>query len=217
MQPNDKGPYIVIVIFALFVLAGFYMMFDKNNTLSTDVKNLELQLALKNQTPAQEAKEQDKSPIMPDHTSEATTTPTPAPTPELQAIIIPTAIIFDTPSSPLLQPQSTITVTVESVSKTDDGTITLAIKGFTKNATSYTAFEPGSLFELLIPEGENQKPLQVVGQFNSIPPKSVSAGKIVFKIDPSLTTPILQVGSGDATTYYELNFTKKTYKETEVG
>ena len=211
MNKDDHTIYVIFFIFVLFILAGFYLIFDKLGGLRTDFQNLELQmqlLAQKESTPAQLNETPPPSENPP---------PVQNPPPNNQDIVIPTAIIFETQSSPLLQPQTKITITVENMTKTSDGTLTLNIKAFSNEANSYSALEPRDLFELINLEGENQRPLQVSGQFNSIPPKNSAAGSLIFKIAPSLDRIILQVGSGESLKFYEFNFTRKTYKETVIG
>lgn len=221
MRNNDQGIYIVIVIFALLVLAGFYLMFDKVGSVQTDVKNLSLEIELlKNKaditvgsnTPATQTPPSATNTTIPPTSSNSSQNIVPQ-----NGITIPTAIIASTQSSPTLQPQTTVTVTLESVTKQSDGTVTLVVKTFTNDATGYSAFDPQTFFQLIDLNGDTQKATQVTGQFNSIPPKSAIEGTLTFKIDPTQSTLILQVGSGDNPTFYEFNFDKKSYKETIIG
>lgn len=211
MDKGDRTIYVILFVFALFVLAGFYFTLDKIGGLKTDLKNLELQIQLSAEK---------------DGTSGTTINPplisqNPPPTPNSpqtnQDIIIPTAIIFDAQSSPILQPQTKITITIENLTKTKDGGIILNIKAFTNDANSYSALEPRDLFELVNLEGENQRAIQVTGQFNSIPPKNSTSGALIFKIEATSDRIILQVGSGENLKFYEFNFSRKTYKETVIG
>jgi hypothetical protein len=209
---NDRTVYAIIVVFALLVLAGFYLIFDKISQLSTETKNLELSFALlqKNSAPAAAAPQPETPAPQPN--------PVPTSTPPLQeGVSVPTAIIFQTKSSSILQPQSDLTVTVDSVGKLGDGTVTVNIKVFSSEAQSYTALEPNQLFALVNLDGDNQQPFNVSGQFSSIPPKNAVTGAVIFKIPTTQQTIILQTGSGDNLKFYEIDFSKKTFKETIIG
>ncbi len=206
---NDKLVYIGLLIVVLGTMFGFYLMFDKISSLSTEVKNLELSLQLqKNTAPAVTTP------------PAATETPSAAPAATSTAsagITIPTAIIFDARSSPKLAPQATTTIEVESVTKLDDGTIQVAVKAFTSNASSYTAIDMSQLFAIVNLTGDNVPPASVDGLFQSMPPKSSVTGRVNFAPGTDRNTLILQVGSGDALIFYEFDFSKKTYKETVIG
>ncbi|MDI6733923.1 MAG: hypothetical protein QMD50_00310 [Patescibacteria group bacterium] len=212
MNKNNGLIYTTIVIFALLVLSGFYLIFDKISSIKSDVQNLELKLELISQN-------KKESPIItqnePTKNPEATST---TPTNQNQtAIVMPTAIIFDASSSPVLQPVTKITITVDTLSKSDDGSIKVNFKAFTNEATSYSALEPRDLFQLINLNGDNQKPIDLSGQFNSIPPKNAVSGSVIFKIPPTQDLIILQTGSGENLKFYEFNFLRKTYKETVIG
>ncbi|MFH0712558.1 MAG: hypothetical protein V2A55_01775 [Candidatus Jorgensenbacteria bacterium] len=198
-----------LVMAIIIVLAGFYAVFDKVSGLQNDLKNLELALEI--------SKKGGKEVV-----GEATSTNTngePAGAPEQKISVIPTAIIFDTPSSPLLEPQTKITVTVESISKTEDGSVNINIRAFTSEASAYSALQPQNFFELIDLEANGKviKPFESQGAFSSIPPKSAVSGKVLFKIDPGDNSIILQVNYENIIKYYELNFGNKTYKETVLG
>lgn len=213
--------YAIIVVFALLVIGGFYFVFDRIANLRSDFKNLELsfQLATKDSNEVENATNDKK--IGTKDTSESVKKIEPIKTEqlnnELKGITIPTAIIFEAQSSPLLQPQTKMTVTVDNITKGDDGIITLNLKVFSSEATSYSAFEARDFFEVVRLDADNQKPLKAEGQFNSIPPKSAIYGTVIFKIDTGVKTMILQVGSGTNLKFYEFDFEKKSYKETVIG
>lgn len=209
---KNKNLYVVLIIFILLVLIGFYLTLSEINNLRNDFINLKLALELSN-------KESDVI-------GEATSTEnldTPEGklllTKEDELTLIPTAIIFETLSSPLLSPQTKITVTIKSVSKSEDGTVRVNIKAFTNEAATYSALEPRDLFKLIDLDagGVTQKPFNIEGSFNSIPPKSAVSGNIMFKIEPAKNSIILQVSYNGTIKYYELNFSKRTYKETVLG
>ena len=130
---------------------------------------------------------------------------------------IPTAIIFNTLSSPLLKPRSNIAVLVEGVSRDTEGVLTVHVKVFTGEATSYSALNVGSVFELVDLTGLNQRIDRVLGSFDSMPPKQVVTGGIVFKTSPDTDTIIMQVNTGEEIKHYEFDFKKGSYKEVVLG
>ena len=212
-MPQSNGPiYAVIVAFALLVLSGFFITFDKISSLSAEVKNLELQLKLTG-TPSsqQSAIPTPQSPEGQDKNSPEGREP------KTEVSAIPTAIIFDTQSSKNLLPQTKVTITVESVSKTLDGTVSVNIKAFTGEANGYSALEPWNLFEIISLDGNNQKAFRTDGSFNSMPAKSAVIGSVLFKISAAQPTIILQVGITESARFYEIDFDKKTYRETTIG
>ena len=208
---NDKAIYVLFLIFAIAVMAGFYFVFDKISTLSTEVKNMELTLQIGN-------RETNVIPT-PTSTPATPTTPLPTSTPVVVStdIVIPTAIIFNALSSSALKPQATTTIMVENVSKADDGTIALSVKVFTSNATSYTAIDLKDQFWIINLNGDNEAASRVEGQFQSMPMKSSITGKVFFTPTKERNSFILQIGSGDEIKFYEFDFLKKTYTETEIG
>lgn len=192
-------------------MTGFYIVFDKMSMLSSSVKNVELTLEMKNQavtTPQTPGTETISSPIP---------TSTPPAEPEEGGIVISSAILFETPSSSALSPQSPLTVTIERATKLSDGTIRIGVKIFTAQASSYTAISFDDLIQVLNLDGNNQKSSQVIGSFSSMPPKSAVSGALLFKLPTDKNTFILQVGSGDTMKFYEFDFGKKIYKETVIG
>ena len=216
MEKFDKTIYVIVFVFILLVLSGFYFMFDKVGNLKTDLKNAELSFQLLEE----QFNESQKNISGPEATPENNPPPAPpappAP-PDENDTAINAAILFTVTSSPSLQPQTKITVMIERAAKAKDGTIKISFKAFTNEANSYSAFEPRDLFEIINLTGENFKPLEVNGKFDSIPPQSSVSGDAVFKIAPDQNTLILQTGSGDDLKFYEFNFLRKTYKETTIG
>lgn len=213
-KSKKKTSYVVpvFIIFILFALGGFYVTLSAIGNLRNDLKNLELafELSQRENTVVSEA-----APTA-EETEESQTSKT---EPQEGLTVIPTAIIFEALSSPLLQPQTNVTITIESISKADDGLVSINLKAFTNEATSYSALQPQNLFELidLSTGGASMKPVGTEGSFGSIPPKSAVSGSVLFKIDPSLSSIILQVNYNNTIKYYELNFKRRTYKETVLG
>ncbi|MCP6720367.1 MAG: hypothetical protein KJI72_03580 [Patescibacteria group bacterium] len=213
---RNKNLYLVLVIFILLVLAGFYLTLSEIDSLRNDLTNLELALELSNE--GNDVIGPKGAPFGGEATSTKTNEDALSQKEE-KLIIIPTAIIFETLSSPLLSPQTKITVTVESVSKAENGTVSINIKAFTNEATAYSALELRDLFELLDLDagGITQKLVKVEGSFDSIPPKSAVSGSVMFKIEPAKNSIILQINYDGIIKYYELNFSNRTYKETVLG
>lgn len=218
MDRDNRGIYIISIILTLFVLGGFLLIFDTIGSLRGDIKNLEssVNLVMKWKSENEKIVTQPTAPTTPE-TSGVKNPPQESETNTVQDITIPSAIIFETKSSAALLPQINITVTVEGVAKSSDGTIIVNFKAFTSQATGYSALEPRDFFELVSLEGDNQKVVKVDGQFSSIPPKSASSGAAYFKVVPTQNTIILQIGTGENLKFYEFNFLKKTYKETVIG
>ncbi len=197
---------IFTVVALVIVFVGFYFMASEVGKLRNDVRNLEFALELS----------KEGGEIIGPEEAGGETVPTET---EGKLSVIQTAIIFDTVSSPLLEPQTKITVTVESVSKAEDGEVSVNIRAFTSEAETYSALQPQNFFELidLKADGKVMKPLETQGAFSSIPPKSAVAGKVLFKIDPAKNSIILQINYENAVKHYELNFVNKTYKEAVLG
>lgn len=211
---ENKGIYIMFVILTLFVLGGFFLVFDSIGTVRNDMKNLQLSIEMNSKkdnviiqqstTTANESENKEQN------TQEETQI-------KNEDVSISTAILFDTNSSPALQPQTKITIAVESVTKSSNETVTLFVKAYTSQATAYSALELNNIFQIITKEGENLKPAQINGQFESIPPKGMLSGSVVFNAKQQGDVLIFQMGSGDNAKFFEFNFLKKTYKETIVG
>lgn len=133
-------------------------------------------------------------------------------------LLIPTAIIFNTLSSPALQPQTNIAVIVEGVSKGEDGQVLVRFKAFTSEASSYSALTAQDIFEIVdLSSGANQRPTDVKGGFASIPPKSSVSGIAEFRVSATQRSIIFQVNAEGGAKFYQFDFEKKTYKETVLG
>ncbi len=209
---NNGTVYAVMAVFALVILAGCYGLFEKISTLQNEVNNLSLKVDLL----------QSSSPIVSDRSPTPTSSPSNNREPEVPpatttGAVIPTSIIFKTPSSPLLAPQTNITIAVDHLTKKDNGTIEIAIKAFTSEAQSYSALDATNLFALVLFESDNQPPKEVKGSLNSIPPQSSVTASLLFAGDPTKKTAIFQFGEGENAHFYEFNFTTLTYKETIIG
>lgn len=213
MEKTDKTIYVIVFIFALLTLSGFYFLFNKISGLETNLKNFELSRELPINTPENNS----TSVEIQNDKNENEQKQVILQTPEKKESAIPTAILFNVSSSPLLLPQAQITIMIESVSKTEDGTVKIIFKAITSEASSYSALEPQNLFEIVNLTGDNLKPVEVKGKFNSLPPNTSTNGEIVFKISPGQNAIILQIGEMENLKFYEFNFQKNTYKETAIG
>jgi len=206
---NGSKYTIMFIIFTLLFVGGFLFILNKIGMLSTDIQNLKLQLDI------------SKSQVVPEPASTSTPVGESATSTsqnnEGVSVKIPTAILFETDSSPVLSPQTTLSITVQDALRNIDGTFTVDIKVFTSNASGYSAINPKDIFQVISFEGGNIEAEEVHGQFDSMPPKSATIGSLVFKTDPQNTNIILQVGKASQATFYEFNFAKKTYRETTVG
>ena len=202
-----QSKVISFLAFALSILAlaGVFFILNELGNIKNAVSNCELaiELSQRNTTVISEASSTESKNIQNSN----------------KTILIPTAILFETISSPLLSPQTNITIAIEGVSKTEDGTIKIHLRAFTNDATSYSAIEPRNFFELidLTAGGVTAKPLDSEGVFNSIPPKSAVSGNVVFKIDPTKNSIILQINHGESIKHYELDFERRSYKEPVLG
>ena len=203
MHNGSVALIIVLLLLSAGALFGFYVAFDKIGTLDTRLDTLEF------------------SPLA--SSAAETTTPETSSTEPFSiadssgSVSIPSAILFETQSSPQLKPQSMLVVTVETVQKKSDGTIAIGLKVFTNEAASYTAFDPRSFFEIIDLEGRTNRVVDVVGQFSSMPPKSAVSGVVLFQESPERQTVILQITAGDTLKHYEFDFSQRTYKEIVLG
>ncbi len=211
MRQDQTPLYVVVIILAIFMVGGFVLLSIELSNLKNTVGDLQQLTGTRPATGVPAA----PSSTLP--TSEPISTPPPVSNPTPAAVTIPTAIIFETQSSPALQPQTALTVAVNEVARTADGSVSVSFKVYTNQATGYSAFEPKNAFALIDMGGGSQNPIEAHGTFSPIPQKSMSEGYVTFSADPTRSTIILQVGNGDNPTFYEFNFTQKTYKETAIG
>jgi len=222
MDNDNKNLYFILFIFALFIIAGFFLVFNTIGGLQSDIKDLQTIVELNPQktvSPTQSATSStpDGSASSSVPPLEPAPSPTPAPT-SGTITSIPAAIIFQATSSPTLLPQTSITVTVQSVSHSTDGTLTVNFKAYTNGATSYSAIDPSTIFQLIDSDtGATRTAGGVNGSFASMPPQSAVSGSVTFTTDPSQTSFILETGTTDTAAFYTFDFTNKTYKETPIG
>jgi hypothetical protein len=207
---KNNGITISIVLMVFVLVGGFYFTLEKISKLRDDVKNFETNVEFK-----LNGESSSQSYIVSGENSTSTEEES---TQIKDNITIPTAILFEAQSSPLLSPQTKITIALEKVIKEKEtGIIKVNIKAYTNKAESYSALDAGNLFEILNPSGKNQKPLKVKGNFDSIPPKSFVTGEITFKVSPEQDSIILLIESEDGENYYKFDFNNRKYEETIMG
>ncbi|MGC9610967.1 MAG: hypothetical protein ABSE68_01985 [Minisyncoccia bacterium] len=216
---NDKTVYFIILIFAFLVLGGFFVVLNQISGLSSQVKDneLNLQLISKNAGLITTPPATSTASVSQNNESTSTQNQNNNPLPVSNDIVVPTGIIFTASSSASLQPQTSVTITIESVTKKSDGTAVVSLKAFTDQASGYSAIDPASFIQYVSLDYENQKPTNISPVFASMPPKSATSGTVTFHIDPAKNMMIIQTGQGDNPKYYEINFTNETYKETIIG
>ena len=207
---------LIVIFLSAFLVGGFFLTLNSINSLRSDVQELGTAIELLSKNPALDKavvsensksdKNSEKNPVVPTST-EATA----------GEAVIPTAITFTVQSSPILQPQARVSIIIESVSKNADGKVAVAVKIFTNEAASYSALNIRDLFELVDFSTANQKSAEILGKFDSLPPKSVVKGVVNFKIEPQQSIIILQVNADNDLKHYEFDFLKKSYKETVLG
>lgn len=203
---------IGFAVIAIIAIVGFVAVLSDINSLRTDVHNLKL--AFEVFSLQENASGTAPAATAPKNAEENKPVSTP---PRENKTVIQTAIFTEVISSPLLNPQVPLTLTVESVEKAEDGTVTVAFKVLSDKAENYSALSPRDFFEIVNLTGQDQSPLRVEGEFESIAPRSAVSGKVFFKIGADDTSFILRVGTLENARFYEFNFKNRSYKETVIG
>ncbi len=202
---NATAIYVFLIVLTIIVLGGFYLIFNQLNSIQQVVLN---------------------SPGSGQNQSQTIATSTPISTPSNQTptssaptggVSIPANILFTIESSPALQPQTNVTVTVNSVTESPDGTITVNLKAFTSQASSYSSLNPADFLQIVDLSGNNETVLSTTGNWNSMPPQGGTTGTATFKVDPGATSIILQVGAPSTANYYKFDFSTQSYQQTVLG
>ncbi len=209
-----KESYVLFTVTVVALITGFYFITQEMGDIKDGVHNIELSLELMRQQTASAPTSTGISTLSP---QEGNFSAPQGAVPESSSISIPTSIIFYATSSLLLAPQVKLTITVDSVSKDTDGLLTVKLKVFTNEASSYTALEPRDLFEVVLLDSDNLKAIKTFGQFSSMPPKTSISGTLIFKMAPDQSKVILQAKQGTNFVFYEFDLIKKTYKEVTIG
>jgi hypothetical protein len=198
--------YILFSFICIIALGGFYITFSELKVVQNEIESMRIafQLSEVESRDAAEKKEETSKEVATPEAPDSKNT-------------ISTAIIFTALSSPLLQPQANTAVIIEGVSEDSPESLTVHIKAFTNEATSYSALDAGSMFEIVDLKGLNRRARSTSGNFDSMPPKTAISGEVVFARSPEESTVILQVNTGEEVRHYEFNFEQKTYKEIVLG
>jgi len=216
METKNTAIYIIIILVFVFMVAGFFFVFDAIGTLRTDVRNVEMALELANKerqaTPVEPAAKKEIPEVKNTTSSENQTSETVKTT----ATVL-TAILMDIQSSPILLPQTNLSLSVENINKNSDNTVSVNFKIYTNKATGNSSIDPSKIFSIVALDSDNIESFKTNGQFSSMPAKSVISGSVLFRISQAQNTLILQVGYGENIKFYEVNFSDKSYKETIIG
>lgn len=215
MERKNTGIYIIISLIFVFAVVGFFFTFDSIGTLRTDVRNVEMALELANKerqaTPVEQLIKKEVPEIKNTTSSEEQAPKT------ITSVTVLTAILMDIQSSTALLPQTNLSLSVESINKNSDNTLSINFKIYTNKATGNSSIDPSKIFSIIALDSDNIESFKTNGQFSSMPAKSVISGSVLFRISQTQNTLILQVGYGENIKFYEVNFSDKSYKETVIG
>ncbi len=207
---THKKIYLLFAASTAVVVILFVIVFMQLGVLNSHVKNLEanFQIALTSGLST------STTPVI---ASSSTGTSTPSVTGKGTGIVIPTSIAFVATSSPALQPQAPITFTVQDITQEPDGKILVHVSASSDRAQGYSATDPKQFFQIVNLNGPNKNADASDGAWASMPPQSTVQGTVIFQLDPSQTSVILQVGDGSNITFYQFDFQTKTYKSIVLG
>ncbi len=125
---------------------------------------------------------------------------------------IPTSIVYIKGESP-----TKVVLVIESVGKTEKGTVLVTFKALTLEATRTTTVNPAGLLALIPPEGSETRPDFVQGNFVNMAPDQIYPGNAVWNVPAGRTSVILQVGEGEGVVFFEFNFNTKTFQQVEIS
>jgi len=135
-----------------------------------------------------------------------------------EMLTIDTNISFTTLSSITFNPQSPLEIFVEKINQSENGIITLEVKVSTEKAETYSSLDLKNYFALVdVENNEFKLPTKIKGFFNSMPPKNLIEGEIIFQNFIKKDKIIIQIGPGDDPKFYEFDFDNKNYKEIQIG
>ncbi|PIR07605.1 hypothetical protein COY65_00980 [Candidatus Jorgensenbacteria bacterium CG_4_10_14_0_8_um_filter_39_13] len=217
----NRDIYFFIIIF-LLMAAIFVFLYFKMNVLSDQLQQIQ-QSQLSQSIPKNIVDQNLTPPAYLETTSSisvVTTPPSPLPSTSSEqgeGLVIPVSLVFVASSSPALEPQTSLTITVEKAIKKENQII-FQINVFAKEAESYSAADLSSFFHLFdLDSGESISPAEIKGSFQTLPPKSSRTGSVIFNLLFNQNKIILQTGDENQSNFYEFDFLKKTYKEIVVG
>lgn len=127
-------------------------------------------------------------------------------------IQIPTSIVYIASDAP-----DKVVLTIESVGKTEKGTVLVALRTLTLEASGVTSVIPDNFLALIPPEGSEVRPDFVQGNFTNMAPGRSYDGQAVFTAPAGRNSIILQVGRGENIFFFEFNFSTKTFKQVEIS
>lgn len=205
---ENKSTDLIVTILIIVMIVGFYLVLtniqETQDNIQEFASDIKTNLSDGTVSPGNQATSTDQEG---DNNQNS----------DLESTSIQTAILFEAESSPLLEPQTDLTITIEEITKFEDGQVNVDIKAYTNNAEGYSALQPSNIFEVVdLSAGENQKPLKVEGAFDSIPPQSAVTGQVTFKVNES-DEVILQIQSNEGTKNYRFNFETQNYEEAVLG
>lgn len=106
-----------------------------------------------------------------------------------------------------------VVLTIESVAKAEDGTIVVAFKVLTYEATRVATVDPIQLIRMTTAQGEETLARIVQGgDFRSIPRNSEISGNLIFFPNTNRSSIILQIGKEERVHFYEFDFLRKLYR-----
>ncbi len=125
---------------------------------------------------------------------------------------IPTSIVYIASEAP-----EKVVLSIESVGKTDKGTVLVALRVFTLEASRATSINPADFLALIPPEGNETRPDFIQGNFTNMAPGGNYQGNAIFTVPAGRTSIILQVGRGEGVVFFEFNFANKTFRQVEIS
>lgn len=126
--------------------------------------------------------------------------------------VIPASIVYIANDSP-----NKVVLAIESVGKTEKGTVIVGIKALTFEATSATSINPTNFLALIPSTGGEIHSDFVQGNFTNMSPGGSYAGNVIFTMPAGRSTLILQVGTGQAVVFFEFDFSSKTFRQIEIS
>lgn len=222
MKTKKFNRDVFFIIILLLMAAIFVFLYFKMNVLSDQLQQIQRNQLSQNIPQNIAGQNLAPPPYLETTSSISIVTTPPSPTlptssEQTEGIVIPTSIVFTASSSPTLEPQTPLTITVEKATKKENQ-IVFQIKVLAKEAESYSAIDLSNLFHLFdLNSGESAIPAEIKGSFQALPPKSSRTGSVIFNLPFNQNKIILQTGDENQSNFYEFDFLKKTYQETIVG
>lgn len=125
---------------------------------------------------------------------------------------IPTSIVYVASEAP-----DKVVMTIESVGKTDKGTVLIMLNIFTLEASKMTSVNPSDFLAVIPPEGNEVRPSFIQGSFTNMAPGGSYQGNAVFTVPAGRNSIILQVGRNEDVVFFEFDFSNKTFRQIEIS